>query len=146
MIIDVTGTKSRKLHDYIENVALYLGLDKFDTWFELAVVKDCDRGAGGYCHGDDNDIEIEIARNDRCGKIPMEDLMVNIAHEMIHAQQIAEGRLVNDGFCLRGEGDEQSLAYAHTWEGEKFYNLPYSDQPWELEAYSREREVYEACR
>ena len=145
-MIEVSGTKSLRLVEYIDRVANYLGLDEYDTWYEMQIVSECDQGAGGYCHGDENDVEIEIARNDRAGKIPLEEMKINIAHEMIHAQQIASGRLINDGFIMRGEGDEKTLAYAHTWEGERFVNLPYSDHPWELEAYSREREVYEACR
>ena len=145
-MIDVSGTVSRDLKSYIQRVANYLELDLYDPYYELSIVRSCSQDAGGYCHGDEDEIQIEIARYDGEGKIPLEEMKVNIAHEMIHAQQIASGRLVNDGFMYRGEGEDRHLVYSHTWEDEVFINLPYSDHPWELEAYSREQEVYEACR
>lgn len=143
--MEVFGTKSVKLIEYVDRVANYLGLYDLDAYVEVNIVKECDQGAGGYCHGDDEDIEIEIARYDRCGKLNQKQMMINIAHEMIHALQIASGRLVNTGFIMRDVGNERELAYAHTWEGERFVNMPYDDQPWEIEAYAREMEVFEAC-
>lgn len=141
----IEGTKSVKLINYIERVASYLGLDYSETEVELSIVPKCDQGAGGWCHGDDEEVFIEIARSDRCGHLEMNQIMINIAHEMVHAQQIATGRLVNTGLIMRDVGNERELAYAHMWEGERFVNLPYDDQPWEKEAYAREMEVYEAC-
>ena len=55
-----------------------------------------------------------------------------LAHEMVHAQQIASGRLailgLDDG-KIRGE-----------WEGEEFNPRRYSkSNPWEVEAYTKEK-------
>lgn len=144
-MLEIMGTVDKKLIAYIERVAEHLGLFDMDAFIDVNFEKECAQGAGGYCDGDEEDIAIEIARNDRLGRVPRKNLMINIAHEMIHAQQIASGRLINNGLIMRDVGNERELAYAHTWEGERVVNIPYDDQPWEIEAYAREEEVYEAC-
>ena len=58
-----------------------------------------------------------------------------LAHEMVHAIQLASGRLtildIKDS-KVRGE-----------WEGEKFTNMKYQrNNPWEIEAHSREDELH----
>ena len=87
-------------------------------------------------------VEIEIAREDAQGKIPLSDMMVIIAHELVHAKQISEGRLINHGFVEK----EENLLYCWEWEGREFSAIAYEDQPWEIEAYALEKEIYEACR
>lgn len=71
-----------------------------------------------------------------------------LAHELIHAEQYHEGRLVMD-YDLYGAG------WVHYWCGEKgskedprrgskgtTYNS-YRNQPWEIEAWSRQAELAE---
>ena len=59
----------------------------------------------------------------------------NLAHEMVHAQQLADGRLVInslDGGKISGE-----------WEGQSYDDLKYSrSNPWEIEAHTREKELH----
>jgi len=147
MIVEVTGTKSKKLISYIQRVAEYLELDKYDTFYELNVQKKCDSDAGGYAHGDDNDVSIEISRTAQGERYTQEELKINIAHELIHAQQLASRRLYNKGFIFKQlNKTEKCLAYAHEWEGELYVDTPYDDQPWEIEAYENEKKVYEICK
>jgi len=57
-----------------------------------------------------------------------------LAHEMVHAQQLAQGRLVINGLTdgkITGE-----------WEGKEFGNIRYTkSNPWEIEAHTREKEL-----
>ena len=140
----INGTRNQKLIDFIESVYYQLGLNQYeDCLFELDFLPKCAGGAGGYCDGDDEYIQIEIARSDLQGRIRMDDLKINIAHEMIHAQQIASGRLINKGFVLvedpiRGN---KFMAAKQIWEGKEYVGCKYDEQPWEKEAYSLEKKV-----
>ena len=145
----ITGTTSKKLISYIHRLSDHLGLTDLPTLVEVDFRKNCAADAGGYCHGDDNDIQIEIARNDSEGKIPTHIIMQNLAHEFIHAKQIAEGRLVNHGFIFRKNKtseEDLGLSYKWEWEGKDYIDIPYADHPWEHEAYGQEEEVYNNCK
>ena len=140
----INGTQSNKLLAYIDEVYYRLGLDKYpQCYIVMDIIPKCAAGAGGYCDGDDEDISIEIARSDLQGRIPMADLKINIAHEMIHALQIASGRLVNKGFTLVDDPVRglQYMATKQIWEGKEYVGCKYDDQPWEKEAYSLEKKV-----
>ena len=144
----VQGTVNQKLIDYVERVYNYLGLDEYeDCLFDFDFVPRCDANAGGFCNGDEEYVQVELARSDAVGRIPMKDLMINIAHELVHAQQIASGRLVNKGFVFRKNDDgEQVLTLAQIFDGTEYVGVKYKDQPWEIEAYAKEKEIYEACK
>lgn len=147
--MSVRGTKSKKIIAYIDRLMDHLGLYDFDTLVEVEIRKQCANDAGGYCHGDDNHIQIEVARYDADGKLPTALLMQNLAHEFIHAKQIADGRLVNHGFIFRKNkknDDDLGLSYKWIWEGKDYIDVPYSDHPWEHEAYALEQEVYNICK
>ena len=144
MIIE--GTVDKKLISYVERVYNYLGLDEFeDCLFDLQFVKKCSGGAGGYCNGDDEHVEVELARQDGEGRIPKKDLMINIAHELVHAQQMASGRLVNKGFVFRDD-NPGALTTKQIFDGKEYVGVNYKDQPWEIEAYNLESVVYEECK
>lgn len=60
----------------------------------------------------------------------MNDVLVTLMHELVHAEQFLEGRLKYETDCFR-------------WNGEKVYNRgktlrQYLAQPWEIEAFSRQ--------
>ena len=146
--LDIRGTTSQKLLDYVGRVYSHLGLDEFEEClFDVDFKPRCDGDAGGYCNADDGQVFVELARSDSEGRIPMEDLMVNIAHEMVHAKQMASGRLINNGFVLRtnDEGDT-CLTTKQTFDGVEYVSVAYKDHPWEQEAYGTEREIYLTCK
>jgi len=144
----IKGTTSKKLLSYIERVYDHLGLAEYqDCDFEVNLVPKCHANAGGFCNGDDEFVEVELARSDAAGRIPTEELKINIAHELVHAQQLASGRLVNKGFALRtNEQGEQTLTTQQVFDGVNYIGVEYKDQPWEIEAYEKESKIYEACR
>jgi hypothetical protein len=118
-----------------------LGIQDSLTEVTIEFKKKCDGDAGGYCYGDTDEIDVEIATHVQGEALPEEDIMRNIAHELIHAQQIITGRLENVGLQLLQTGDAQTLVNVVIWEGETFTNTPYNDQPWEIDAYAREEEI-----
>lgn len=141
----IKGTKSKKIISYIDRVSNFLQLNSYEALIDIEFVKTCSNGASGYCHGDDNSIVVEIARYDDEGRIPQQNIMVNIAHELIHAKQIASGRLFNGGFRFR-DHLKQTIEMYWIWEGTEYVNTPYEDHPWENEAYGFEDEVYNSCK
>lgn len=144
---DIYGTQSQKLIQYIERVYDYLGLDTYaGCLFTLDFKTRCDANAGGFANGDMEEVFVEIARNDAVGRIPMKDLMINIAHELVHAHQLATGRLVNKGFVFRNDTTPQTLTTKHIFDGQEYVGVRYDEQPWEIEAYKLEEVIYEACK
>lgn len=144
--MNVQGTVNKKLIAYVERVYNYLGLDEFeDCYIDLDFVKECAGGAGGYCDGDDEEIRVELARQDAVGRIPMKDLMINIAHELVHAQQMASGRLVNKGFVFRDD-NPGVMTTKQIFDGQEYVGVRYDEQPWEIEAYNLEKVIYEECK
>lgn len=129
MCVSVNGSANKKLLAYIDRVIAHLNLDAYDAWIDIEIQSRCDGDVAGYAYGDEENVNIEIARNDAAGKIPMKDLMINIAHELVHALQIAAGRL-----------DDQ------VFEGVDYSDVPYREQPWEIEAYDLEEKIYEICK
>ena len=54
-----------------------------------------DELAGGFCWGDKDSIEIEIARTSEGHKFTREEMLINPTHELIHAKQFIRGELSN---------------------------------------------------
>ena len=127
--------------DYVYAVAGVLGIDEMEAELMFDFEKKLDADAGGYCFGDKESVEIQIATHVQGEKLSEDTILQNIAHEMIHAQQILTGRLQDLGLQLATSGDSQTLVKATIWEDETYTNTPYDDQPWEIDAYSREEEV-----
>lgn len=130
------------VQDYISAVAAVLDLDKYDSDIRIDLMKKCDGDAGGYCYGDAEDIDIEIATHVQGEALDIETIKTNIAHEMIHAQQIASGRLNDHGIQIIDE----CLVKVAEWDGEYHTNTKYDDQPWEIDAYAREAQVAQEAK
>jgi len=73
------------------------------------------------CYGDKDEVYIEIKR-----LYNLDEMMLNLAHELVHAKQYITGQLDPD---------------LNTWQ-RKEYKLPYRQTPWEREAYNLEEELY----
>jgi hypothetical protein len=127
--------------NYISAVGAVLNIFDSTTEVELEFSNKLDADAGGYCSGDLEQIDIEIATHVQGEALSVETIQRNIAHEMIHAQQIITGRLEDLGLQLLQSGDAQTLVKVSIWDGETYTNTKYEDQPWEIDAYAREEEV-----
>ena len=95
-----------------------------DIW----VYNSLDEQAGGFCWGDKNTIEIELARTSEGHKFTREEMLINLTHELIHAKQFISGELSST---------------TARWKKADYSKTPYSKQPWEREAYYWEKRLYE---
>jgi hypothetical protein len=59
--------------------------------------------------------------------LEFERLIITLAHEMIHVKQYARGQIKSSRSCK-----------THYWMG-RHIRKSYYDQPWEIEAYTKER-------
>lgn len=130
---------------YVQNIIEHFELDQYDADIDIRFVEKCDQDAGGYCYGDNQEIEIEVATHVQGEKLDLDNVMLNLGHEMVHAKQIITGQLIDHGLQLVQAGDCQSLVNVAEWEGEIVTNVPYDDQPWEIEAYNLEHQVHTKC-
>lgn len=126
-----------EIADYVHAVAAVLDLDKYDGDLKIELMSKCDADAGGFCYGEVDDIDIEIATHVQGEALDIETIKVNIAHEMVHAQQIASGQLLDHGIQIV----DDCLVKVVEWDGEYHTNTKYDDQPWEIDAYAREAMV-----
>ena len=130
------------IEDYINAVAAVLDLDQYEGDLRIELKSKCDGDAGGYCYGDYEDIDIEIATHVMGEALDIDVIKVNIAHEMVHAQQIASGRLNDHGIQIVND----CLVKVAEWDGEYHTNTKYEDQPWEIDAYAREAQVSQEAK
>ena len=118
--------------NYINAVGAVLNIFDSLTEIEVEFSNKLDSDAGGYCSGDLEQIDIEIATHVQGEALSVETIQRNIAHEMIHAQQIITGRLEDLGLQILQSGDTQTLVKVSIWDVETYTNTKYEDQPWRL--------------
>jgi hypothetical protein len=94
---------------------------------EITTVNRCPHDYFALCWGNRNTVEIEIARGSEDEEFDINEMMLNLAHELIHAKQFLRGDLTS---TLRW-GDKHADIQA-----------AYFSQPWEREAYSKEGDIY----
>lgn len=134
-------TNDEKYEEYVNSVAAVLNIFNSLTEIEVEIVEKCDSDAGGYTYGDTEEIDIEIATHVMGEPLDEDTILRNIAHELIHAQQIIEERLEDRGLQIVSSGEGESLVKLSVWDGKEYTNTAYDDQPWEIDAYAREEQV-----
>ena len=117
----------RKVEDFVYD-ALFALMPRLKrtVYIDVNVVTQCDNGFHALCHGDKEEVIIELARESQGEKFTHDEIMLNLAHELVHAKQFLRGEL------------HPSL---HTWCRKDFSNTPYNETPWEKEAYLLEDEI-----
>jgi hypothetical protein len=134
------------INEFVNNMIEYFDIDDSEADIDIVLTNRCDGDAGGYCHGDDEQIEIELATHVQDYQIPFDRLMINLAHEMVHAKQLIKRELCDKGVVgVTNTPEKIGLSMKQIWKGEAFIDCPYWQQPWEKEAYSMEKEVFKAC-
>jgi len=101
---------------------------KRNVSIDVNVVTRCDGENSALCWGDKDGAEIEIARKSFDVEFTLDEMMLNLAHELVHAKQFIRGEL------------HPSL---DKWKRLDFTNVPYSRTPWEKEAYLLEDKLFE---
>jgi hypothetical protein len=124
--------KSLEKREFIESVAfLYarmLNIEANKVFIEVKTVPGLIKSMG-YNGG-----LIPVDSKNMCllldSRLDIEQMLITLAHEMVHAKQYAKGQ-------LRQRVNKKGNA-VYTWLGREF-KTSYFDSPWELEAFKRER-------
>lgn len=129
--IDIQGRiKNRNLACfYAHIVAKALKIHRLKRDITIQFVTRCEGDVLGYCWGDKDEAFIEIARNEGDRKISFLELMQTMTHEMVHAKQYFRKEL----FFVEND---------RYWKGDFADDLGYMEQPWEIEAYALEKQIF----
>lgn len=132
--VDITGQIARKndIINYIGDVIYHLHPKlKNNVDLDLSIVTDqYEEGNYTYatCSGSKRQIDIILNRVDETSKkFTHDQMMLNLAHELVHAKQFLKGEL------------SPKLA---SWKKKNHRKTPYSRQPWEKEAYKLEEQLF----
>lgn len=120
------------IEEYIVLLILDLGLSRLrKPHIVVKFVNDSD--LLGFCVGDTSSVEITICKT--CPitkrKLGFCEMMMTLAHEMVHAKQFLRGELISEG--------------QWSWKGKAANNYRYENMPWEREAYRLEKSLYLNC-
>ena len=121
--ISITGRIAKKkqvetfIFDVLEDLMPRL---RRDVGIDVRVVTRCDNNHYALCFGDKNSAEIELARGSGNKSFTLKEMILNLAHGLVHTKQFIKGEL------------HPSL---NKWKHLDYSNVAYSRQPWEKEAY-----------
>jgi len=141
LYIEGYRSHNKELYRAVSNAALYYGALLLGTrmvkniTLDIKLTKDLKKKekAYGYCHIIDDNLNrprefmIEV---DASMKYPFDQILIWIAHEMVHLKQFVRGEL-----CDYETGRVQ-------WKKRMYGRVHYEDQPWEREAYRLEEKLY----
>ncbi len=115
------------VEEYVSNLMVSLNIHRFTARaVNIEFKKTLDGDAQGLCYGEHQVALISINKS-----IPFLRQMQALAHEMVHAKQFLRGELAHRGDKLTWHGVAKRAAYL--------------DQPWEVEAYRMERDLFLDC-
>ena len=131
MYISINGRIAKKkqvetfIFDVLEHLMPRL---KRNVSIDVNIVTRCDKQHYALCLGDKNSAEIELARGSGDKTFTLEEMMLNLAHELVHAKQFIKGELHPN---------------LNRWKSLDYSNIAYSRQPWEKEAFLLEDKIVE---
>jgi len=142
MFIKIVGKPKKDLSNYIVKKAArfygeYLLGKKLANNIDLTIeFISFDRGSNEYafCDWTDDNHKARDFLITIDSKLPKKEILLALAHEMVHLKQYAKGELK----------DIFRPARMVKWLGEKYDsdNMDYWEQPWEIEAYGREKGLF----
>jgi hypothetical protein len=98
-----------------------------DVDINIQFVKNCDDQEAGYCVGDRDMVDITIAKSSQNESYTIDEQLITLCHELVHAKQFLKGELEN----------------SMVWKGVDLSFLPLAQHPWEIEAFEQEQPLYE---
>lgn len=139
MQLFVTGKSRYVNHEVIEEAARFFGEYLFKRLYKKVTIdlilssKDMPKNVDGYCDWSDNNkkpryFEIQLRSN-----MSEDNLLRTLAHEMVHVKQYAKGELT-DHMCGKKSRWKDTVINVE--------NHDYWELPWEIEAYGREKGLY----
>ena len=113
--IEVFGkVKNKKaVKKYAEDVLCDVGsliVDLFEV--DIRFVTELESGDYGYCVGDDEFVDIVIAKNINGEPIPFREMMITLAHELVHAKQFAYGQQSSEVEC----DEKEKILFERHWK------------------------------
>jgi hypothetical protein len=118
----------KKVEEFVYNTLIHLMPRLRRTvYIDVNIVTQCEKQHYALCMGDKESVEIEVARESNGIKFSLEDMILNLAHELVHAKQFLRGEL------------HPSLSQ---WKKQDFSKVVYHKTPWEKEAYLLEDKLY----
>lgn len=126
----ISGRHAKKqiVDQYVRNLMESLKIHRFTSRFvDIKFKSVLDDEADGLCLGDDQEVYLTIGTKNKSFMRQMQAL----AHEMVHARQFLRGELTCEG--------------GFAWKGKNASEFKYKDQPWEIEAYKLERDLFLDC-
>jgi hypothetical protein len=113
--------KRKQIENFVFDVLTHLMPRlKRDISIDVNVVTRCDNHHYALCLGDKDSAEIELARGSGDLTFTLDEIILNLAHELVHAKQFIRGELHPN---------------LNRWKNLDYSNTLYSRQPWEKEAY-----------
>jgi len=140
MNVTVSGNRSKKQARTLARAAEYyasllMSKRTIETvQLEICLKKKLDEEVEGYCHFVESGNGYKKFYIELLKGYPIDDLLLNLAHEVVHLKQFTIGEL----------NRTVHLSNTYKWQG-KYYNedkINYYDLPWEIEANGRERGLY----
>lgn len=126
--IEGRHAKKKIVDKYVSNLMVALKIHRFTARLVNVKFKSVlDDDADGLCIGDDSVVFVSIGTKNKSFLRQMQAL----AHEMVHARQFLRKELSCEG--------------GFAWKGESATGMKYKDQPWEIEAYKLERDLFLDC-
>lgn len=138
MIFEIVGRCKNKdvVQSLVINVLRELKVDDHEALLEIRFVGMCDASSAakedtfGWSMADQEEAEIEIAKSFKGKKVSFLMQMRTLVHELIHIKQFLTLELCEQGI---------------RWYGEDYDWADYDNQPWEIEAFGREDELFLKC-
>jgi len=116
-----------KVKRYVNDVMFYLmPFHNKRATINIKEVSSCRSSYAGTCIDiDEHTIQINIATHVNGIRQTKKNMMIILAHELVHAKQFLTGVLWED-----------------YWHGEDFRNTAYRERPWEKEAYALQDKIF----
>lgn len=115
-----------KVKRYVNDVMFYLmPFHNKRAKVNIKEVGSCGPYAGYCTYIDENTVHIDIATHVNGDRQTKKDMMITLAHELVHAKQFLTGELWRD-----------------YWYGEDFSKTEYRERPWEKEAYALQDKIF----
>ena len=134
MFLEIEGRIKNKavVYEYVDRLINKLDLGRrYASELNIKFVTELDDGYVGLCGGGPRWAEVEITRTCNGQKQSFFEMMLTLAHEMIHVKQYMKGEISDDPKAL--------------WHGRNHEKTPYTKQPWEIEAHKNEHELFAKC-
>ena len=131
IFVEIEGQiqQKKRIEAYIKDVIRYFIPNmRRIVQIDLKITNRIEQGYYGFCCGDRKEVYIELARGSCDEDFTLDYMMLNLAHELVHAKQYLLGQL---------------SPYHHKWKTKDYSDTPYSAVPWEREAYKKEDAIYE---